>query len=98
MLNVHYLVAHSAFYELLIDLLRTYFFVIQSLVSEKGKFAREQKALKSKAIRQREKDMKILWGELTSTKITAKKEPVKVKQELEKAQDVRYVYSFLGVL
>ncbi len=55
--------------------------------------------MKNKAIRQREKDMKILWGELTRTSLNKQKESLKKKRDEEKQEnleDVRDVrYNFL---
>ena len=39
--------------------------------------------MKNKAIRQREKDMKMLWGEVSSSNIKVRKEPHKKEPEHE---------------
>ena len=52
-------------------------------MAEQRKFFREQKALKNKAIRQREKDMKLLWGEVTSTTIQVLKETPNIDSDLD---------------
>ena len=55
-------------------------------------FVRERKALKNKAIRQREKDMKILWGEQTNTKLMFRKEVHKTAPVPEDVDNPRYIF------
>lgn len=52
---------------------------------------RERKALKNKAIRQREKDMKLLWGEETNSKLLIRKAVNKQVDTSEELQDSRYI-------
>ena len=50
---------------------------------------RESKGLKGKAIRQREKDMKMLWGEVSSSNIKVRKEPHMKVPEHESSRVVK---------
>ena len=52
---------------------------------------RERKSLKNKAIRQREKDMKLFWGEETNSKLSIRKAVNKQGDNSEELQDSRYI-------
>ena len=57
---------------------------------ENDKFLMEKKSLKDTAIRQREKDMKKLWGESTTKVLKIPKESPMERSHSDKESEIRY--------